>query len=78
MRTTNSALRRSLCAMFAAAAVGGHAGQRTASRTRDNHQPLALVAAHSFAGEAAELRFQTFSRLVNRKARKSGPFLLSF
>jgi len=34
--------------------------------------------AHNAAGKAAELRFQTFSRLVNRKARKSGPYLLSF
>ena len=36
------------------------------------------AAARSVAGEAAELRFQTFSRLVKRKARKSAPFLLSF
>ena len=39
---------------------------------------LVLSDAHSVASEAAELQFQTFSRLVNRKARKSAPFLLSY
>ena len=65
-------------ARFAVTCIGRHAGQRTASRTRDNHHPLAPGDAHSVAGEAPELQFQTFSRLVNRKARKSAPFLLSF
>ncbi len=40
---------------------GGNAGRRAASRTRDHRHPLALSVARSVAGEAAELRFQTFS-----------------
>ena len=65
-------------ARFAVVCVGGHAGRRAAARPRGSHHPLAPGAARTVAGEAAELRIQTFSRLVHRKARKSGPFLLSF
>jgi len=65
-------------ARFAVVCVGGHAGRRAAARPCGSHRPLAPAAARSVAGEAAELRIQTFSRLVSRKARKSGPFLLSF
>jgi len=48
------------CAGFAVGRVGRPAGRRGRFPDRDNHQPLALVAAHSFAGEAAELRFSDF------------------
>ena len=64
-------------ARFAVACVGHHAGRRTASGPCGNRHPLASRRAQR-PSSAAELRFQTFSGLVNRKARKSAPFLLSF
>jgi len=71
---------RSRCGVAGVAVpgFGGHAGRRSAARTRDNPHPLAPGDVCSGAGEAAELRFPTFSWLVGRKARKSAPFLLSF
>ena len=59
-------------------ASGRFAGRRTAARTPDRWLALAWDGAGSAAGEAAELQFQTFSRRVSRKARKSASILLSF
>ncbi len=58
--------------------VGGQPRRRTASRSRLGLVGLARNDAHGAAGDAGDLQFQTFSGLVNRKARKSAPILLSY
>jgi heme-binding protein len=77
-RRTTSRCSRSRRARPAGAGFGRHAGRWSGSRTDHGHYGLVLGDARRVAGEAAELQFQTFSRLVNRKARKSATFLLSF
>ena len=53
--------------------------RRAADRFPGPRQPPpASTGRRAQRAREAELRFQTFSRLVNRKARKSAPFLLSF
>ena len=62
----------------AVARFGRHAGHRPAARPVGCHRPLVGGDADRVAIDAPELRIQDSSRLVNRKARKSAPFLLSF
>jgi hemophore len=51
--------------------------RRAAGHFPDPRQP-SPASSRRRAQRAGDLRFQTFSRLVSRKARKSAPFLLSF
>ena len=70
------AARRPACP--AVTSVDPDPGQRAASRPLDGHLGLARSAAPAAIARHPELGIQGFSRLVQRKARKSSQILLSF